>query len=103
VPVKSNARVEPGDVLFRIDPRSYQYRVDQLKARLVETEAYVAQLKEAYDGARAQTQATRTQLALSELRLEQNQRLVSAGAGSRFELERYETEVASTKQQLAAS
>jgi len=82
VPVKSNARVEPGDVLFRIDPRSYQYRVDQLKARLVETEAYVAQLKEAYDGARAQTQATRTQLALSE---------------------RYETEVASTKQQLAAS
>lgn len=58
----------------------------------------MAQLKEAYDGARAQTQATRTQLALSELRLEQNQQLVSAGAGRRFELERYETEVASTKQ-----
>ncbi len=39
---------------------------------------------------------------MSELRLEQNQRLVRTGAGSRFELERYETEVESTKQQLAA-
>ena len=40
-----NTRVEPGDILFRIDPRPYQYRVDQLTAQLVETEAYVAQLK----------------------------------------------------------
>ena len=64
VPVAANTRVEPGDILFRIDPRPYQYRVDQLTAQLVETEAYVAQLKEAYDAARAQTGATRTQLAV---------------------------------------
>ncbi|MBW1688469.1 MAG: HlyD family secretion protein, partial [Deltaproteobacteria bacterium] len=73
------------------------------KAQLVETEAYVAQLKEGYDAARANTKETRTKLALSELRVEQHQRLARTGAGSRFELERYETEVESTKQQLAAS
>ncbi len=100
VPVEVNAPVEPGELLFRIDPRPYQYRVDQLKAQLVETEAYVAQLKEAYDAARASTRATRTNLALSELRLEQSQRLARTGAGSQFDVERYETEVQGTLQQL---
>ena len=89
VSVAGNARVEPSEVLFRIDPRPYQYRVDQLKAQLVETEAYVAQLKEAYDAARAETQAIHTQLALTELHVEQNQRLVST---HRLEPE-FETEV----------
>jgi multidrug resistance efflux pump len=103
VPVKAFQRVEPGDTLFKIDPRPYQYRVDQLTAQLVETEAYVAQLKEAYDAARAQTNATQTQLALSELRLKQYQELLRTGAGSSFDVERYETEVASGQEQLAAS
>ena len=88
VPVTGNARVEPGDVLFRIDPRPYQYRVDQLKAQLVKTEAYVGQLKEAYDAARTETQAIHTQLSLSELRVEQSKRLVSAhGLARAFETE----------------
>jgi multidrug efflux pump subunit AcrA (membrane-fusion protein) len=65
VPVGVNEAVEPGDVLFQIDPRPYQYRIDQLKAQLVESEAYVAQLKESYDAARAQTKATRQSLAAS--------------------------------------
>jgi multidrug resistance efflux pump len=103
VPVKPQQRVEAGDVLFQIDPVPYQYRVDQLKASLVETEAYVASLKDVYDAARAQTESTIAQLALSELRLEQHQRLVEAQAGSRFELERWETDVAQLTQALAAA
>jgi multidrug resistance efflux pump len=103
VPVGASEAVEPGDVLFQIDHRPYQYRVDQLKAQLVESEAYVAQLKESYDAARAQTKATRQSLALSELRLKQYRELLSTGAGSQFDVERYETEVATTKDQLAAN
>ncbi len=103
VPVGGNEAVEPGDILFQIDPRPYQYRVDQLMAQLVESEAYVAQLKESYDAARAQTKATRKQLALSELRLKQYRELVSTGAGSQFDVERYETEVATSNDQLAAN
>jgi multidrug resistance efflux pump len=103
VPVTANAEVEPGDLLFRIDPAPYQYRVDQLTAQLVESEAYVAQLKESYDAARAQTKATQKQLALSELRLRQYSELLSTGAGSQFDVERYETEVATLKDQEAAN
>ena len=103
VPVGLNQRVEPGDVLFQIDPRPFQYEVNRLKAQLVETESYVAQLKEVYDAARAATRGTQKQLALSQLRLRQNERLVSTGAGSRFELERYQTEVATLEEQLAAN
>ena len=98
VPVGPSQRVEPGDTIFRIDPSPFQYEVDRLTAQLAETESYVAQLKEVYDGARAQTRATQTQLRLSELRLEQHRELVASGAGSRFEVERYETEVASLEQ-----
>ena len=103
VPVDGQQPVEPGDVLFRIDPRPYQYRVDQLTAQLVESEAYVAQLKESYDAGRTQTKATRQQLALSELRLTQFRELLSTGAGSQFDVERYETEVATLKDQEAAN
>jgi multidrug resistance efflux pump len=103
VPVGVSEAVEPGDILFRIDARAYQSRVDQLTAQLVESEAYVAQLKESYDAARAQTKATRKQLALSELRLTQYRELLSTGAGSQFDVERYETEVATSKDQLAAN
>ena len=103
VPVAGSEAVEPGDLLFQIDPRPYQYRVDQLTAQLVESEAYVAQLKESYDAARAATKATQHQLALSELRLTQFSELVSTGAGSQFDVERYETEVATLKDQEAAN
>lgn len=103
VPVTRDQSVEPGDVLFKIDPAPYQYRVDQITAQLVEAEAYVAQLKESYDAARAQTKATRQQLTLSELRLRQYTELQQAGAGSQFDVERYETEVGTLKDQLAAN
>ena len=51
VPVKMNAPLTKGDVLFRIDPRPYQYTVDQKKASLAEAEQSVRQLKAAFDGA----------------------------------------------------
>lgn len=85
--------LEMGDTLFIVDPRPYQLNVDQLKAKLVETEAYAAQLKESYDAARANVQSLRIQLALSETRLEQAKQLASSGAGREFEVEQYQTEV----------
>jgi Multidrug resistance efflux pump len=38
VPVKPNMPLKDGDVLFRIDPRPYQYVVDKKKAMLAEAE-----------------------------------------------------------------
>ena len=93
VPVQPNVELDPGEVIFEIDPRPYQYRVDQLTAQLADTEAGVAQLKQSYDAARAQTVSTRSQLELTRLRLAEQQELVTAGAGSRFELEQYAAQV----------
>jgi len=42
VPVKENAPLKEGDVLFRIDPKPYEYVVEQKKASLAEAEQSAA-------------------------------------------------------------
>ena len=103
VPVQPNVALDPGEVIFEIDPRPYQYRVDQLAAQLVDTEAGVAKLKETYDAARAQTASTRSQLEFTRLRQTQQQELVAAGAGSAFELEQYESQAEQLEAGLEAA
>ena len=103
VPVRPEAPLEPGDTLFQIDPLPYQYRVDQLTAALVQTEAAVAQLKESYDAARANVGTIEEQLALTRLRVSQQQRLVVTGAGNRQTLEQYESNEAQQVEQLRAA
>ncbi len=71
VPVRDNVEVEEGAVLFKIDPTPYQARVDQLQA----------------------------QLNLARLRLEQSKALAEQDAGSRYEVEAFEAQIA----QLEAS
>lgn len=63
----------------------------------------MAQLKEAYDSARAQVAGTETQLELTRLRLSQQSELVAAGAGSQFDLEQYETQAQQQSAQLEAA
>jgi len=53
VPVTPNVPLKKGDVLFQIDPRPYQYTVDQKRASLAEAEQTVRQLKAALDAANA--------------------------------------------------
>jgi multidrug resistance efflux pump len=69
----SNSPTAKGDVLFKIDPTQYQAAVDQLEANL----------------------------ALSKQRLDQSQRLARRGAGSQYDVERYQAEVKATEAQLA--
>lgn len=56
VPVTPNTPLKRGDILFRIDPRPYQYTVDQKRAALAEAEQSVLQLKAALDAATSATQ-----------------------------------------------
>lgn len=53
VPVESNAPLKQGDVLFRIDPKPYQFEVDKRRAALSEAEQNVAQLKAGFESAQA--------------------------------------------------
>ena len=45
VPVQANMPLKQGDELFRIDPKPYEYVVEQKKALLAEAEQNVKQLK----------------------------------------------------------
>jgi multidrug resistance efflux pump len=53
VPVQANAPLKQGDVLFRIDPSPYQFKVDKGRAALAEAEQNVGQLKAGYESAQA--------------------------------------------------
>src|SRR5690349_11288632 len=46
VPVKTNQPLEKGDVLFRIDPTPFEYRMKSLKAQLIAAQADRARITE---------------------------------------------------------
>src|SRR5260370_189349 len=53
VPIQGNEPLKKGDVLFRIDPRPYEYALQQKRAALAEAEQAVKQLAAAAEGAQA--------------------------------------------------
>src|SRR5436309_5023786 len=66
VPVQTNTLLKEGDVLFRLDPKPYEYVVEQKKALLAEAEQNVKQLKAALDQAGAATQRAQAQFDLAQ-------------------------------------
>src|SRR5688572_31996419 len=95
VPVEPNRLTRKGDVLFRIDPRPFEYEVQRLDALLSATRAGVAAQGDELRAAEAQIdvsisrvasiessiEATRVRLKLAEMRQTQTQQLAAAGAG----------------------
>src|SRR5882762_9603110 len=67
VPVKENAPLKDGDVLFRIDPKPYEYVVEQKKAALAEAEQNVRQLKASLDQTTAAAEKANAQLQLAQM------------------------------------
>ena len=66
VPAQANTPLKEGDVLFRIDPKPYQYVVDQKNASLAEAEQNVMQLKASLDQATAAADRANAQLGLAQ-------------------------------------
>jgi len=66
VPVedRTNQHLEAGEVLFKIDPKPYEYAVQQKRAGLADAEANVAQLKASVDEARRLLQRRRPNCSL---------------------------------------
>jgi multidrug resistance efflux pump len=116
VPVEPNRMTRKGEVLFRIDPRPFQYDVDRLQAQLASTAADVAAQREDLRAAAAQIEvslnrvsslrssidATRARLQLAEKRVTQTTQLADAGAGDRFEAERWQTDLEQQRADLGA-
>jgi multidrug resistance efflux pump len=72
VPVEPNRPVKKGDVLFKIDPTPFQLEVNRLTA----------------------------QIEFSRTRLTQTKELADTGAGNRFDMEKYETDIRQLEAQL---
>ena len=77
VPVedKTNQHLNPGDVLFKIDPKPYEYRVQQKEAGLAEARANVEQLKASVDQASATVEKAKTQLDLAQTNYDRQKEL----------------------------
>jgi multidrug resistance efflux pump len=115
VPIEEgNVPVKKGDVLFKIDPTPYQLAVAQLEAQLANASASERELDESLRGAKAQVTEARSAIAqavartrevaakleLARTRVQQHTELVKTGAGSKFELERAQTDLTEMQAQL---
>jgi multidrug resistance efflux pump len=120
VDVKDNTSVKKGDVLFRMDPQPYSDELQKAKADYAaaqfKTSNAILQATQTVNAAIAQVQAvkaeiqatqasisaTESKLALTKTRLNEYTELKSKNAGSLFEVEKYETDVASMTDDILA-
>jgi multidrug resistance efflux pump len=103
VPVKSNAPLKEGDILFRIDPKPYEYVVDEKKALLAEAETTVKQLKAAYDLALANVEKVKVQLKLAQDDYDRQKYLFDKKVISQAQLDTYTRNLDAAKQALLAA
>ena len=109
VPVEEGNRlVHKGDVLFKVDPTPYALDVANLEAQLALAQGGQRETEEQLTGANAKVMEARAsiaqagariaevdaRLALARKRVEQNQELAKSGAGTRFDLEQAEANLA---------
>ncbi len=80
-----------GDVLFRIDPRPFQYRVDRLTAALSEAQKDIPQLKAALDSAKAAVSRATSERDRAKREYERNLALQEQGAAPEREVVRWRT------------
>src|SRR5215470_9299898 len=103
VPVEPNAPLKNGDILFRIDPKPYQYVVDQKTASLAEAEQKVTQLKQALDKATADAQRADAQRQLAQDNYDRQAELFAKQVIARATLDNYTRNLDVSKQSLAAA
>jgi multidrug resistance efflux pump len=78
VPVQANVPLKEGDELFRVDPRPYQYAVDQKKAAHAEAEQTVLQLKASLDQATAAAERANAQVQLAQADFDRQTALITS-------------------------
>lgn len=82
VPVAPNVPMKQGEVLFRLDPRPFQYEVDRLTAALAEAKQTVPQLEAAFAGAKAELEQVTAQNELAQRTYERDLKAQSNNDGA---------------------
>ena len=91
VPAQPLIPMKKGDVLFKIDPRPFQYEVDRLKAGLTEAEQAIPQLKAALDSAKAAVAQATSERDRAKREYDRNLKLQEQGAAPEREVVRWRT------------
>ena len=97
VPAQGLKPMKKGDVLFKIDPRPYQYQVDRLEAMLAEAEQAVPQLKAALDAATATVVRAKSERDRAKREYERNRALAKQSAAAQREVVRWRTALRSAE------
>jgi multidrug resistance efflux pump len=103
VPVKPNIALKQGDPLLKIDPRPYQYVVDQKKAALAEARQNVKQLKASVDQASAGVKKAKAQLALAQISYDRQAELLKTRTVAQVNVDTAQRNLDAAKQTLAAA
>jgi multidrug resistance efflux pump len=103
VPVQTNTPLKQGDVLFRIDPKPYEYVVEQKKALLAEAEQNVKQLKTALDEAAAGRQRAQAQFDLAQQNYDRQFELFQKNVIAQATLDNYTRNLETARQTLAGA
>jgi multidrug resistance efflux pump len=103
VPVQSNTPLKEGDVLFRIDPKPFQYVVDAKKAALAEADQLVDQLKASLDQATAAVGKADAQLQLAQQNYDRQAELFAKDVIARATLDTATRNLDAAKQTLAGA
>src|SRR6266516_4423436 len=103
VPVKENAPLKEGDVLFRIDPKPYEYVVEQKKAALAEAEQNVRQLKASLDQQAAATERANAQFALAQQNYDRQNELFQKRVIAQATLDTFTRNLETARQSLTGA
>jgi multidrug resistance efflux pump len=103
VDARPNVKLKQGDLLFRIDPKPYQYVVDQKRAALAEAEQNVKQLQSSLDQAAAGTLNAQTQVNLAQQNYDRQAELFEKKVVAQATLDTATRNLESAKQSLAAA
>jgi multidrug resistance efflux pump len=103
VPVEANKPLNQGDELFRIDPKPYEYVVDQKKAALAEAEQNVKQLKASLDQASAATQRADAQFNLAQQNYDRQTELFEKKVVAQATLDTFARNLETARQSLSGA
>jgi multidrug resistance efflux pump len=103
VAAKPNEPLKAGDELFAIDPRPYQYLVDQKKAALAEAVQNVKQLKAQLDQASAAAEKANAQLQLAQQTYDRQAQLFSKGVVAQATLDTATRNLDAARQSVAGA
>src|SRR3546814_46544 len=100
VDVRENETVEKGDVLFRIDPRSYQTAVDEAEAQLAAARTQVHSLRANFHEHEAETKAAENRLHYAEGEAARQKELLAEGISSQAQYDQAVLAVQTAKQSI---